>query len=335
MKERGQIFTLDMFFALTLTVLVVSYSGLALEQARRQAEEYSLRYSLERTANDAADVLVKTTGYPSNWEENFENLVTIGLVMKNKGEAVQNALDVLKWRELWHLTAQENWDSEKPEVQAVRALFDNQDFEIVLINENTGENLLPPIWGGHAEGENSGVENSLEVAVAKRLVAIEPGYIQNRIIGMLHLKGRPVVYHAYFNVGQSELDTYDWYILLETNGARKPVVWIFLNRPAQDEEGSWDYQFPESKDDDFHATFRPRWHGLDDNDLNHPDLDPKPRNPDDFVVLHEGANYMEVRVPGDRDYTANLYILAFPRCSPSDWAWILEEYATLEVKVWR
>jgi len=85
-NERGQIFTLDMFFALTLTVLVVSYSGLALEQARRQADAYALRYSLERTANDAADALVKTLGRPSNWEENTETLETWVLRRKMMGK---------------------------------------------------------------------------------------------------------------------------------------------------------------------------------------------------------------------------------------------------------
>lgn len=79
MNDRGQVFTLDMFLALTLTALFVTYSGLAIEQTRRQAELYQQRYSMERTANDAADVLVRTTGRPVNWSDNWNALELMGL----------------------------------------------------------------------------------------------------------------------------------------------------------------------------------------------------------------------------------------------------------------
>ncbi len=133
MNERGQIFTLDMFFALTLTLLVVSYSGLALEQARRQAEEYTLRYSLERTANDASDVLVKTLGRPDGWENDITTLETLGLAEENEGRPVQNALDVGKLGLLRELCRAGNWDPSKSEVQAVMDLFGgSENFEIKL-----------------------------------------------------------------------------------------------------------------------------------------------------------------------------------------------------------
>ncbi|MDI6643334.1 MAG: hypothetical protein QMD95_04740, partial [Candidatus Hodarchaeaceae archaeon] len=101
MNERGQVFTLDMFFALALTALIVSYSGLALEQARRQAEGYALRYSLERTANDAADVLVRTAGDPPDWWQNIENLKTLGLAENTPGGTpLYNNLSMRKFENL-------------------------------------------------------------------------------------------------------------------------------------------------------------------------------------------------------------------------------------------
>jgi hypothetical protein len=133
MNERGQVFTLDMFFALTLTVLVVSYSGLALEQARRQAESYALRYSLERTANDAADVLIRTSGRPSNWENDPRTLKTLGLAVENRGVPVWNTLDNMKVVQLRRLTENRNWTdpANASAVRAVRELFgDSDNFEI-------------------------------------------------------------------------------------------------------------------------------------------------------------------------------------------------------------
>ena len=135
MNERGQIFTLDMFFALTLTILVVSYSGLALEQSRKQAEGYALRYSLERTANDAADVLVKTLGMPYGWENDITTLKTPGLAEENNGRAVQNTLDIRKLGWLRELCKSTNWDPAKGEVQAIMALFGgSENFEIKIIS---------------------------------------------------------------------------------------------------------------------------------------------------------------------------------------------------------
>lgn len=137
MNERGQIFTLDMFFALTLTLLIVSYSGLALEQARRQAEEYSLRYSLERTANDASEVLVKTPGRPIGWENDITTLETLGLAEENEGRVIHNELDVGKLGLLRELCRAGKWDPSKSEVQAVMDLFGgSENFEIKLIRKD-------------------------------------------------------------------------------------------------------------------------------------------------------------------------------------------------------
>ncbi|GAI58905.1 unnamed protein product, partial [marine sediment metagenome] len=242
-------------------------SGLALEQARRQAEEYSLRYSLERTANDAADVLVKTAGMPSNWEENAENLETPGLV------SALNNLSMRKFESLRRLCASENWKD--PAKQAVMDFFDNsENFEIRLIEEATGENLWPPIYPRWDVKTTSGCENSLEVVVVKRLVAIGEVGIGGEIKGMLHIRGKPPEYYLEFTVGPNELNTRDWYIVVTPADPGNPTVWIWVNRGIPPEIWNYDYQFPESKP----PIFRPRWHGLDDNDPNHPDRYPKPKN---------------------------------------------------------
>lgn len=309
MKERGQVFTLDMFFALALTVLVVSYSGLALEQARRQAEEYALRYSLERTANDAADVLVKTAGRPINWQNNVEDLETLGLAL------AKNSLSIRKFENLRRLCASENWTTKTDAAQAVRDLFDNsENFEIRLIDENTGENLWPPVYPRWNIKTTSGVESSLEVVVVKRLVAIGEVDIREEIRGMLHVSGEPPMYYLEFTIRLGELDSRDWYIIIKPAEPGKPTVWIWVNHDPDEEFENFDYHYPAMKP----PIYKPRYHGGDD-DIPAP--------------LHEGTNYLWVRVSG-RGNPADLFVIALPRCSPSSWI-ELPEFGTLEVNLWR
>jgi hypothetical protein len=188
MKDRGQVFTLDMLFALILVAAVVSVSGQAFELASEQARSYSTRYSLERVTNDAADVLIKTVGIPPNWEDNIETLETPGLTENatyNENIAVPNIIDFEKFTIFRDLLRTDNWDPTKDEVQAVRKLFgDTDNFEIKVIHtEEDGEEVtFWDIWPGWDTEDSSGVEDALEVSVVRRLVVAE--YLT---LGRLHL----------------------------------------------------------------------------------------------------------------------------------------------------
>lgn len=394
MNERGQIFTLDMFFALTLTLLVVSYSGLALEQARRQAEEYSLRYSLERTANDAVDVLVKTLGRPDGWENDITTLETPGLAEENDGRPVQNALDIGKLGLLRELCRSVNWDTSKSEVQAVMDLFGGSEnfkiklvrkellwreplagldyenettffgFEIEVDAENMGtvidvqvelgwdkevetgteraaeftlvvqaENFsvevivgggvmevwskitLWDIWPGWDVEDSSGVENSFEVAVVRRVVATRSGTIKGEVRSLVHIPSPTWNdYTLNFEVGPGELDTFDWYIVLRPSEKSNPTTHIWVNRPAG---GNSDYDFPPD------TIFSPRYHGADD-----------PRIPNPLV---EGPNYLTIRVRGSKWQWIDVYVVAIPSCTSLEAARLAPDKvpATLEVRLWR
>jgi len=304
MKERGQVFTLDMFLALTLAALIVSYSGLAFEQVTKRGEDFTLRYSIERAANDAADVLVKTAGRPPNWEENIANLETPGLAL------TQNSFSIKKFEALRCLCASENWDNMTNATQAVRPLFNNSEkFEIWLIDESTGENMWPPVYPRWDVETTSGVENSLEVVVAKRLVTMEEVNVRGEIKGILHKK-EPLTYYIEFTVRPGELDNRDWYIVIKPAEPGKPTFSIWVNHDPDDDP---DYHYPEMS-----PPYKPRYHGEDDNIL---------------YPLHEGPNYLWVRVTG-KEGSADLFVVALQRCSPFSWAELLE-FGTLEVKLWR
>ncbi|MFH1821886.1 MAG: hypothetical protein ABH852_05565 [Methanobacteriota archaeon] len=319
MNERGQVFTIDMFLALVLTALVVSYSGLALEQARRQAEEYSFRYSLERTANDAADVLVKTSGRPINWAENLGKLETIGIMENDSdGNPIPNSLSMRRFENLKRLCSNGNWTALTNAAQAVRNLFNNsENFEITLLNEITGENIYPPIYPRWDTKDTSGAENSLEVVVVKRIVGTGVK-IENITENIVHSQ-QPEKIKMYFEVEPNELDTRDWYIVLNRATSNQPVVDIWVNRGISGPANS-DFKSPGTRD----PPFRVLWHGI-----NYPDGSDYgfPEN------LHEGTNFISTRVVG-QGYPVDIYVLSLPRCSQPQFL-LLPDFATLEVKLWR
>ncbi len=309
MKERGQIFTLDMFFALTLTVLVVSYSGLALEQARRQAEEYSLRYSLERTANDAADVLVKTRGMQENWEKNVLTVETPGLSL-----GPTNHISFGKFGGLSRIL--DNWDNPAWEdaVQAVKGLFGGSEkFEIAIFNESGDE--MWRIWP-RDETENSSSENSLEVAVVRRFVIANYG--ENRYSsGQLWNEngGRTVFGTDNFWIGPGELQAFDWYVIFLTIGKAGLPVEIYINIPP--------FPPPTYK---FNPPYQPGG-----------DFWPDEHGGMDEYLVENAYNTIIVVSEGKPHTWAIIYLVAVPACSQPENAMLALALkpATLEVKLWR
>ncbi|MEM2889876.1 MAG: hypothetical protein QW358_00810 [Candidatus Hadarchaeum sp.] len=322
MNEHGQIFTLDMFFALTLTALIISCSGLALEQVRKQTNDYFLRYSLEQTANDAANALVKTGGIPDDWPKQPIYIETIGLSITDQhGFPIPNSLSLQKLENLRQLCKNEIWESYPATSQAIKALFNSSEkFEILLIDETTGENLWPPVYPRWDIKKFSGVQESTEVVVVKRLVATNV-ITENILENLIHI-GKPPSYQICFNVGPGELNTRDWYIVLKRSLPPPPIqpeVRIWVNRNPPDGGGDWDFKSPPRD-----SPFRIRCEGVD-----YPDGS-------DYAFpapLHEGQNFIWIIISG-KNAPVNVSIVSLPRGSPPKLV-ELPPVATLVVKLWR
>jgi hypothetical protein len=304
MNQRGQVFTLDMLFALILVTLIIGCSGQALEQITVRAESYSNRFSLERVANDAADVLVKTVGIPYNWEENFRTLETLGLTEMDEftGKPLQNNLKFWKLAQLKTLCKSTNWNPSKPEVNAAMEFFGgSSNFEIRVMDMAT-DNVLWDIWPGWDIG-SSGVENSLEVAVVRRAVIVKYGEIRldtGKIFG--HQgggdPGKPENWGPFwFTILPDELEVYDWYVIAITdtsNGIQS--VDMYVNRPLQ---SSHDYHYtPQSQGPE--KTF-PDIHGGLEVDLP--------------GRLHEGLNYIWLKTVSQPGTWVDVYLAIVPHCT--------------------
>jgi hypothetical protein len=327
MKEQGQVFTLDMFFALTLTALIVSYSGLAFEQARRQAEEYALRYSLERLANDAADALVKTLGIPENWEKQVTNLEVPGLTEEKEGAPILNTMSIVKFGQFRRLTNAENWDypPNKNAVEAIKKLFGGSEkFEVRILDEN-GDELWHafPRWTGE---KTSGAENALEVAVARRPVAVRYGAAIRTSSGpQIRGKGQgPLENILYFDIYDNELLSHDWYIMVVTTSG--VTVKIRVN---DNEAEPPDYRLPAAETERIFPTEDPGGpeHGGIEND---PNIEAARQ-------LRVGTNQAAFKITAVPEGTAWIYVIMIPSCSDWTMTRLMRQPlpATLEVRVWR
>jgi hypothetical protein len=336
MREHGQVFTLDMFLALTLTALIISYSGLALEQVRGGADGYVQRYSLERIANDAADVLAKTLGVPKDWYKQAENLEILGFAEENEGEPIPGAVDIKKFAQFRRLLRKDNWEApvNAQAVGAIKRLFGGSEkFMVKLLDENGDLLWLAyPRW----DVENSGAENALEVAVVRRLMAIRYGSAIRKTTGRIVRLDVPVVSdnYLYFDVYAGEKEAYDWYIVVR--GEREvgnPKVQIFVNKDT----GNFDYQFVAAVDapeqtypnPDLPATHRVEHGGIEN--------DPTIKNEDRFPNPYPGTNYLYLRFTAGTWNWLQVYVILLPQCG--EWTeattMIQPLPGIMEIKVWK
>lgn len=322
MNQRGQVFTLDMLFALILVTLIVGCSGQALEQVTGRAKGYLSRFSLERAANDAADILVKTVGIPYNWEESIGNLETLGLAEMDEftGKPLQNNLKVGKLAQLKILCKSTNWDPSKPEVKAAMEFFGgSSNFEIRVIDGAT-QNVLWHIWPKW-DIESSGVENSLEVAAVRRATTVKYGEIRADSGPKVRMPGPPQVFTFWFEILPGELDVYDWYIIATTPDQMIESVFLYVNREVS---GTFDYHYDPPSDGP-ESTF-PKIHGGMEVDL-----------PPGQV--YEGWNYINIETASGPRRVVEVYVMIVPACTPWENVNIaasrLGVPSVFELKLWR
>lgn len=384
MKERGQVLTLDMFLALSLTALLLGYSGLVMEQVQARAREEVSRYSLERVAGDAAEALVKSGGLPENWEDRPSTLQVVGLAEE------PGVLSLRKLARLRELCRWENWTPSG----AVGRLFGGQSFEVRVLSrsllarasaagldyeldttlqgvelevklENRGSTLraevrlekgntvreqtkegrtfsmvvsLYPLtvevaadgktvgvwveeviwdfWPGWDLGGSPGVENSVEVAVARRSLVLPAGEVRNAVENRRHY-ARPDPYTLPFLVRPGELDLFDWYVVLSPSAPNKPTTDVWVNSSG----GNPDYHFPKE------TLFAMRYHGVSKSKVPLTEAD-NGGNPN---------NYLTLKVTGSKFEYVDVAVVAVPRCSPPELATQAGTRLAgiLEVRVWR
>lgn len=305
-----------MLLAIIIGMLIVVSSGQAISIANKQASEYVSRYSLERRANDIADLLVRSPGIPKNWEENPDKLETPGLAtVRNEDEPIPNKMDPDKLLKL------ANEIKTEPIDENIKESFGTKKFEIEIRRKNS---ILWRIWPGWSEESLSGKENSLEVVSVERY--IYGNLVEDRAETPPIIRGAGLeIENLKFFVHPGELEIYDWYIYLEQideiNGAN-PIK-INVNRPVT--EGNFDYNIGPNEVSDDGYELRPE-------DANGLEDDPGVDN----AIKPGETNYISVKFTGNPK-SLKVYLVAIPSDFDSNIisSRIHETNYTIKVSVWR
>ena len=80
---RGQAFSIDVLLAIVVVAVIIGVSANAMDLVSYKIQDYSSEHSLERVTGDTADILIKTSGSPEDWEKCDCDGVTPGLAEVN------------------------------------------------------------------------------------------------------------------------------------------------------------------------------------------------------------------------------------------------------------
>ncbi|GEM_PF-2480180 len=325
MRERGQIFTTDMAFAVMLLGVVLFISAGVYGDAMEMTRSYVSRHSLERRADDIADALVKTPGTPANWEENLYELETPGFAKIDERDGlVLNYIDFRKVGRLSSALRENNWNLESNEIdKSIEETFGDNKFEIVLKRGDYSRSF----WPGWDRGENfpEARVKSPEVVSVKR-------FIYGMLLGIrgetapLLPPPRPAIIHQIenFEIGFNELEDWEWYVYVENTEPlgrppNPPNVSVTLNYDPET-AGHGDFLFgPGKKDIPGSARIDV---GEDELDYGEP--------------LEEGQNFIAVNAQAPRHEFKVYVIILHPDDDPVEIPELIKERPyTLQVRVWR
>jgi hypothetical protein len=345
--SRGQIFTLDAFFAVGVFALALGLLGSSFGELRGRVEAYWSGYSLERTANDAADALVYTCGTPTDWADRPLALKIPGVAENLENQTFKCTVDL--WRLAWlkDLLRVENWDS-CPARESICRVFGGERFWIkVGLREaklvggtyQESETILWSFWPRWQLGQLQppGYENATKIVTVRRPVLIRTGRVLWETYAELENAGT-VDNQFSFNLSQFEYDVFDLYVRVASDPDitfRVDNVAIGINgdpptNPADFEKG-YIYENQMGAENAFPNPFSSgHWvtQGGVENDLY---------LAQPFVPRPE-TNQLKIKVSGDANTWVLVQLIELPAGSPSTLAPRDPEQLCpgfLEVVLWR
>ncbi len=318
--DKGQAFSLDVMMALIIITVIIGVSANAMDMVSYKAQDYSARHSLERVTTDAADILIKSSGSPDEWEKYYySSSMTPGLAKKDilSGRTIPNTLTFRKINKL---------ASRYDEMMPGKVLPDGVNSAMYIYPANSSLSVI--------NINNKTVPaNATEVAVANRTVLCDFMYV-NIVIGMnahrnpafplepgydwencthkdpaataqgvkIHLQpviemapiGKPGWACHHFNVTKEDLNTTDFYIITDP-------------RDVGDNSPKWLIDRPEAMSDDGH-DFGPGSAPILINSYIASAL-----GTDDEAVL-----WLHIYTPGDPKRVFDGYIISVPKGTPQD-----------------
>lgn len=241
MDDKGLVFTTDVLLAIIIVTISLGMMTNQLDIMNYQIQDFTLRGGLEQQVNDAADYLIKSPGSPSNWENQSSSSTLPGLAVMDRGYPVANFLHHKKISKL----------EKYPNL--LYNLVKTNNYQLRITSIENGSDIVPPMG-------STPPAVAKEIAVANRTVMLMPGETLFRMFDLTHINpghpsndtgylwyskaGNPPIYVGPGNVTtaldenssvyitQTDLDTYDFYILVESNSGVTSVNYGFTDGDA-------------------------------------------------------------------------------------------------------
>lgn len=232
-EEKAQIFSLDVLLALIVLTVILGISADAMDTVSYKSQDYASRLSLERTATDAADMLVKSSGSPDNWEHYEVNNNTIpGLAKKEACITVPNTLSIVKVLKLKSEYSRLMYGNVIPySVNSSMVLYPlNPSLNPIIVANST----VPGVASEVVVANRTVLCDFVSISVAVRI----SGFKTHKLSGEHEFKGEvcPHTDHNqsagnsrwachHFNVTRSDLNSTDFYILTDPAEVADPAGW--------------------------------------------------------------------------------------------------------------
>lgn len=303
MDSKGFVFSMDILLALVIVTVAIGLASNQYESLNYQMQDFTGRQGLEKTVNDAADYLVKSSGNPQNWESNSLGNQLPGLAYVSTIGSNPNFLNPKKIAAL----------DKHPEYLFNILKTTNYDLKLI---KTSNTNTWPTLIDITSPNPTISVENAKEVAVANRTVVVLSNVTQFSLQDLTHInpahpgnntgnlwynksgsgyyvgKGNvttDIDENSSFYVSQSDLDNYDYYILIDENSGINVVQYGFTdgNAVVNGTYGGFDdMNRKKAVDDAVISRSGQKWYKLDN--VNAGDLNTV--NEDLQAVLDSGAD---------------------------------------------
>jgi hypothetical protein len=199
--SRGFAISLDLLLALIPITLLLGFVAADMDNILFQIEDTVFRSSMDRTAGDALNTLVATSGDPNNWE-NTGNPSIVGLAQydTSKGAPDEGMLDPVK---LGSVT--------EGQVQGLVGNNYNFYLNITTINK-TGTRQVVKTLG------NSSFGNAKDVVKVERIVQASNFKVVSSLIGQIRYTGGTRSFNIpSFPTSFNSNQTFDYWILIANN----------------------------------------------------------------------------------------------------------------------
>jgi hypothetical protein len=206
MDDKGIIFTTDLLLALIVVTMAIGMTINLFDNLNYQIQDFTGRQSLDKTVNDAADYLVKSSGNPEYWEVSIDAKDLPGLTfLSGVSPSTNPATNLLDPQKISALNGTPG---------LISNLVHTTNYDL-LITPADPSSTIDPI---HISSPNptTALSNAKEIAVANRTV-VYPNIISP--VQFNHLNHINPVH-------QSDTDAYIWYQQMNTNGQNGTTIYV-------------------------------------------------------------------------------------------------------------